>query len=353
MSASGIQVRPIRLRDLARLRSMRTDALMPDQSHGPLGQRLADPWSAIPGSRRSRRSFVAYLDGRAVGLVDLIADPVNHRWVLSRLLTCRQIPAGSFPGDRESIWRELTLQSIRAAGAARAKRIHAILDEDSPVIPALHSTGFTDYAQDTVLMAHPLPEIAATGVVRRQDPSDVWAIHQLYHSVTPRPVQYAEALTSNFWSRVVPGQQPARCYVVEDGLEVVAHCRVTFGLFGPVLHAMTRADSLEMLVPVVQDVVNDLGSSGGRQLSVVVPDYLQEYIAPLESLGFSYERRQTRMVKYTVVARRVQFSGVEEFAREVPERVAAGTPSLYYVPPIENRRSRQGNKDIQEQNGFS
>jgi hypothetical protein len=352
VTASGIQVRPIRISDLVRLRSMRTDAVMPDQAHGPLGQRMADPWSAMPVSRRSRRSFVAFLDGHAVGLVDLIADPTNHRWVLSRVLTCRQIPADGASGDREQVWHELVLQAIRAAGAARAKRIHAILDEESPVLPALHSVGFTDYAQDTVLTAHSLPEHLIKDIVRRQDPSDVWAIHQLYHSVTPRPVQYAEALTSNFWTRVVPGQQPARGYVVEDGLEIVAHCRVTFGLEGPVIHAMTRSDALELLLPMVQDVAHDVGSNGGR-LMVVVPDYLQEYIAPLESLGFVPERRQTRMVKYTVVARRVQFRGVEEFVREVPERVAAGTPSMYYVPPIGDRRSRQGNKNIQEQNGFS
>jgi hypothetical protein len=351
--ATGIQVRPIRIRDLIRLRSMRTDASVPDQPHGPFGDGLADPWSAIPVSRRARRSFVAFLDGRPVGLVDLVADPSNHRWVLSRILTCHQLPDGEFSQWREDIWRELVLQAIRAAGAARAKRIHAVLEENSPVLHAVRSTGFTEYAQDTVLVMHSLPEHGPAGIVRRQDPSDVWAVHQLYHQVTPRPVQYAEALTSNFWSRFVPGQPTARSYVVEDGLEIVGHCRVTSGCEGPILHAMVHPDSLQTLTPLIRDVVHDLRPQGKHVIAVVVPDYLQEYIDPLESLGFEWSGRQTRLVKYTVVSRQAQVRAVEELAREVPERVAAGTPTLSYAPTGDSERSCRGGHGNQKRTGIS
>lgn len=339
MTASGIQVRPIRIRDLVQLRSMQTDALMPDQSHGPFGQRMADPWSAMPVTRRTRISFVAHLDGQPVGLIDLVADPTNHRWVLSRMLTCRQLSESDGQPDREAVWRELALQAIRAAGAARAKRIHAVLEEESPVIPAMTSTGFTEYAHDTVLLAQSLPESESSGVVRRQDPSDVWAIHQLYHQVTPRPVQYAEALTSNFWSRNVPGQPQARGYVVEDGLEIIAHCRVTHGCDGPMLHLMVHPDAHNLIGPVMNDVANDLAPLGKRSIAVVVPDYLQEYIDPIERLGYFLAGRQARMVKYTVVARRMQVAGVEQLARDVPERVPAGTPTLSYAPSGDSKRS--------------
>jgi hypothetical protein len=353
VTATGIQVRPIRIRDLLRLRAMRTDAVMPDLAHAPLGQRLADPWAVLPVSRRARKSFVAYLNGQPAGLMDLIADPANHRWVFSRMLTCRHLASSTQESARQSVWSELVLQSVRAAGAERAKRIHAVLDEDSPVSSAMQSAGFAGYAQDTLLMAHALPIEEAAGIVRRQDSSDVWAIHQLYHSVTPRPVQYAEAFTSNFWNLAVPGQHQARGYVVEDGLEIIAHCRATFGSDGPTLHVMVHPDAVDLLVPVVRDVINDIDSHGKRPVSLIVPDYLQEYLDPLTRLGFDIHRRQTRLVKYTVVAQRMQFRGVEEFAREVPERVAAGTPSLYYVPSAATDAGPQCNKDIQEQNGFS
>jgi hypothetical protein len=339
VTASGIQVRPIRIRDLVRLRSMRTDALMPDQPHGPLGPRMPDVRSAMPVTRRGRKSFVAVADGSVAGVIDLVSDPPNHRWVLSRMLTSRFLDNDRSGGSREMVWRELVLEAIRAAGSARAKRIHAVLPEESQVIPAVVSTGFTEYAHDTVLSAAPAPELKPAGVVRRQDPSDVWAIHQLYHQVTPRPVQYAEALTSNFWSRVVPGKHVVRGYVVEDGLEVVAHCRVAEGCDGPVLHVMVHPDALDLIAPVIRDVVVDLHASPRKRISVVVPDYLQEYISILETLGFAETGRQTRLVKYTVVAQRMQFRSVEELANEVPERVAAGTPTLSYAPSGEPRKT--------------
>jgi hypothetical protein len=351
--STGIQVRPIRIRDLLRLRSMRTDASVPDYPHGPFGDGLADPWSAIPVSRRARRSFVGFLDGRPVGLVDLISDPSNHRWVLSRILTCQQLPDGEFTQWREDIWRELVIQAIRGAGTARAKRIHAVLEDGSPVLQAMRSAGFAEYAQDTVLVTFSLPDHGPAGIVRRQDPSDVWAVHQLYHQVTPRPVQYAEALTSNFWSRFVPGQPAARSYVVEDGMEIVGHCRVTQGCNGPILHAVVHPESLQTLTPLIRDVVHDLGPQGKHPMAVVVPDYLQEYIDPLESLGFEFSGRHSRLVKYTVVTRQAQVRGVEEFAREVPERVAAGTPTLSYAPAGDSERSCRGRHDNQKRTEIS
>jgi hypothetical protein len=314
---------------------MRTDALMPDQSHGPLGERMADPWSAIPFTRRSRRSFVALIDGRIAGLIDLVTDPENHRWVLSRVLTSRLVAGDRAQNLRNAVWRELALQAIRAAGASRSKRIHAVLDESSPVVAVLEETGFTAYAQDTVLMARGLPDSQPPGIVRRQEPSDVWAIHQLYHQVTPRPVQYAEALTSNFWGGSVPGQTTARGFVVEHGIEIVAHCRVTKGCDGPVLHVMAQPELLELVPAVLIDVVNDIHASSRQTITVIIPDYLQEYIGPIEQLGFTPTGRQTRLVKYTVVAQRMQFRSVEDLAREIPERVAAGSPTLTYAPAVD------------------
>ncbi|MEX2425257.1 MAG: hypothetical protein WD401_00700 [Thermomicrobiaceae bacterium] len=353
MTASEIDVRPIRVQDLIRLRSMRTDAIMPDLAQAPLGHRFADPLSVLPISRRARKSFVAFHGGRPAGLMDLIADPENHRWIFSRLLTCQHLSFDEHAGTRESVWSELVLQAIRAAGAARAKRIHAILDEDSAVLPVMQSAGFAEFAQDALLMAQLLPKLEPAGIVRRQDASDVWAIHQLYHQVTPRPVQYAEAFTSNYWGLSIPGQQAARGYVVEDGFEIIAHCRVTFGCEGPILHVMVRPDANELLAPVVRDVLNDLAPNAKRPVSIIVPDYLQEYTEALVGLGFDLQRRQTRLVKYTVVARRMQFSSLEEFAREVPERVAAGTPSMYLAPTAANDGSSKQEQDTQDWNGLS
>lgn len=329
---------------------MRADLVAPDLSPSRLGQRIADPLSALPVSRRVRKSFVASMNGEPVGLIDLISDPQNHRWVISRIATSRSL-YGEHDSARDAVWRELAIQAIRSAGAARAKRVHATVPDGCPVAECLEETGFSAYAQDTVLMAHRLPSEKRTGVARRQEPSDVWSIHQLYHSVTPRSVQYAEALTSNFWDTVLPGQAPARAYVIEDGFEIVAHCRVT-GISGrPVLHVMVQQDAMEMLEPLVADVLADISRGSKEEVTLIVPDYLQEYLTPLRHLGFEQAGRQTRYVKYTVVPRRMHVRGLEELAREVPERAVAGTPTLYSVTDTGSHAGRDVDSH-QNENGL-
>jgi hypothetical protein len=351
VKSSGIEVRQMRITDLARLRTMRADLLMSDQTFGPFGSRFPDPFSALPLARRDRRSFVATIEGALAGLIELSADYPNHRWILRRLLTTRRIHDRE-AGLRSSVWEELVLHAIRAAGAARAKRIHTALPERSQVRSTLISIGFTEYAQDSVLLARSSPQVnhSSRSIIRRQEPSDAWAVHQLYHSVTPRPVQYAEALTSNYWCRVEPGQSAARSFVVEDGLEIIAHCRVLRGGDGPVLHVMVSPDALHLLTPVVSEVVGLSRARRREPVSVLVPDYLQEYIGHLDTIGFEVERRRTRLVKYTVVARRAHIQGLEEMTREVRARAVTGASTMYYLP---TNVSGDEPLSIQDQDGFS
>lgn len=325
---TGITVRPIRLHDLFRLRGVRAEAESLDQPLGRVSQRIADPKAALPVSCRAHKAFVALTDGSPAAVVDLRADPANHRWILTRVATSRH-STDVDDHRREMIWRELLIHSIRAAGAARAKRIHAAFSESSPVIPALLDTGFSMYARETVLMARRLPSGVGDGMTRQQESSDVWSIHQLYHSVTPRPVQYAEALTSNFWDGAVPGLVSARGYVIESGFEIAAHCRVTSVAGRHIMNAMVHPDARDLLKPLLSDVIDDIAPARADQIVICVPDYLQEYIAPLEELGFESIDRQCRTVKYTVVPRRIPAHSVEQRARELPERVAAGTPTFY------------------------
>jgi hypothetical protein len=333
VSESGIQVRPLRIRDFLRLTSLRTDAVMPAHERGLFARSVPDAvLSALPITRRERSTLVAFIDGKVAGAIDLVDDPVNHRWVLSRVRTSQHFPgpAGEEEFSRPRVWHELIAQAVRSAGAAGAKRIHAILDEDSPVIEQLEETGFSAYAQDHVLVLEKPRSMEPPGVTRRQEPSDVWAIHHLYHQVTPRPVQYAEALTSNYWGRIMPGQAWMSAYVIEDGLEVVAHCRVVRTRQGPALYPMVHTDSRELLRPLLADVVAHLEPPAHKPLYVVIPDYLQEYSAALEPIGVIEAGRHTRLVKYTTVARRMQLRSLAEISGEITEHVPAGSATLTY-----------------------
>ena len=341
MTDSGMHVRPLRIRDFLRMSSLRTDAVMPAHERGLFARGVPDAvLSALPITRRERRSLVAYDDRTVAGSIDLVDDPVNHRWVVSRVRTSKHIPDaddGSY-GLRSRVWQELVAEAIRSAGAAGAKRLHAVLDDDSPLIETLQETGFTAYAHDRV-MAIPLPiHTDPTGVTRRQESSDVWAVHHLYHQVTPRPVQYAEAFTSNYWGRIMPGHARMRAYVIEDGLEVVAHCRVVLTRQGPALYPMVHPGSRELIVPLIADVVADLEPAPEKPLYLVIPDYLQEYATALEEFDVRETGCHTRLVKYTVVARRMQMRSLEEIGSEVVEHAPAGTATLTYAPARESKR---------------
>lgn len=307
---------------------MRTEALSLDQPLGRVGQRIADPLSALPFSNRRRRTFVAISNGRPVGIAEVRIDPANHRWVLTRLAANRQ-QAFDDAWSRDSIWQRLIVYAIRAAGYAQAKRMHAAFPEASTLVPVLKEIGFSQYARESVLLAQQLP-IDGGGITRRQEPSDTWSIHQLYHSVTPRPVQYAEALTSNYWETRAPSTGVTRGYVIEDGYEIIAYCRVVSGGGRHVMNVMVRPDALDLLDTLVADVVDDLAPARGDEVVVSVPDYLQEYVTRLERLGFQTAGRQLRMVKYTVVPQRLQLSSIEELAKSVPKRAVAGTPILQF-----------------------
>jgi hypothetical protein len=341
VTESGIHVRPLRIRDFLRLSSLRTDAVMPDHERGLFARGVPDAvLSALPITRRERRALIAFDDHQVAGSIDLVDDPVNHRWVLSRIRTSAVSGASDAEemAEREYIWQALIEQAVKSAGAAGAKRIHAILDDDSPVIDALLKVGFTSYARDRVLELAPLSEIESNEVVRRQEPSDVWAVHHLYHQVTPRPVQYAEALTSNYWGRIMPGQARMRAYVIEDGLEIVAHCRVVKTRQGSVLYPMVHQDSRELIVPLIADVIAELGTSSNRSLLLVIPDYLQDYASRLERFGVREIGCHQRLVKYTTVARRMQLRTLEEIGSEVTEHAPAGSATLTYAPAVESNQ---------------
>jgi hypothetical protein len=325
---TAITVRSIRLRDLPRLRGIRCEMETLDPPLGRVERWVADPLAALPVVRRSHKTLVAFDHTRPISVLDLRADPSNHRWIVARMSSSRP-GTDADAHTMEMARQELLVHAVRAAGAARAKRIHAAVRESSPTMTALTEVGFAKYATDSVMVARRLPTGAGKGLVRRQEASDVWSVHQLYHSVTPRPVQYAEALTSNYWDNTRPGVGPARGYVIDNGFEIAAHCRVASSAGRHVMSIMVHPGALDLIDTLVPDVISDTVRNRSDEVIMTVPGYLQEYQSRLSELGFDEVATQVRLVKYTVVPRRMQLRAVEELARELPERVAAGTPTYF------------------------
>jgi hypothetical protein len=323
---STLNVRPIRLRDLTHVRDLDADFIPLDLPRGRLDSQITELLSVVPGIRRTRRSFVVADEHRVLGLMELRADPVNHRWIITRAALRTRLSGDETGEMAVRAMGELADHSARVAGSTGAKRVHVGLPEGCPALDGLEASGFEAYARETVYLGCSV-EAKRSKLVRPQESSDAWLIHQLYHLLVPRPVQYAEALTSSFWD--VPRRSPTRThgFVVEDGLELIAYGRVWSGVGQHIVRVMTQPDALDVLEPLIQDIAARSGFSRSDRVLVFVPDYLQEYSTTLEGLGFQPVARQVRLVKYTAVPQRVRLKAAERAMVSVPERVPARTPT--------------------------
>lgn len=322
-------VRPFGIRDLPVLRGAR-------QIHVPLSypeialySPLSDMLSVLPYGRRYSRVFLALEGDEIRGLVQLRPEPREYRWVVTGLAATE---SGAESGDdrRVEIWNHLLRYSAFAAGLAGAKRVQAAAPVDGPASQALHRAGFTTYAQQTLMLAHGLrrPE-PQDEVVREQEPSDAWSIHHLYHLATPRAVQYAEAFSSNHWDVRRRLNARVRGFLIERRQVVVAYAQITRKGRLCAMEVMVQPDDLELLAPLVWQSCQLAGVDGRCTVWVSVPDYHQEYLAPLEGLGFQEVGRQALMVRYTAVPACVPEAKRIPVVTEITERLPARAPSFY------------------------
>lgn len=220
------------------------------------------------------------------------------------------------------------LYAIRAAGVAGAKRLHAVSPLAGSAFEALRQAGFSVYAYQTSLLAQGLhPGQTGTVPLREQEPSDAWSIHHLYHLATPRPVQYAEAFTSNHWDAGRRAGSRIRGFLVEREHEVAAYCRITSRGHRHVMDVLTLPGEAAILDDLVPAALARVVTGERDTVWVSIPDYHSEYVAHLERLGFQPDGRQARMVRYTAVPVQTRIERSLSLVPEVGERLSVRLPS--------------------------
>lgn len=319
-------VRQIGIADIPRLRRNRRVYISLAVPETVVRSHLDDLKAAVPVGRRHARVFVAESDTPVSAVVELKPEPDDFRWIVTGLGA--HIPPGGELSDQVSqLWSDLLTHAARVAGHSGAKRVHAAVPIDTFVQQTLIRAGFSIYGHRTVLLAHELHLTdCADAHVRERDPSDAWSIHHLYNLTTPRPVQYAEALTSSHWDARRTLNARTRGFVIDDKDGLAGYCQVAIRGGCYVLDIIMLPEKAELLNTLVSEAIRAVKIGPGADIWAAVPDYHREYLSSLESLGFQEEERQSLMVRYTMVPVTGYHARWTSVVTDVIERLPARTP---------------------------
>lgn len=336
-----LAVRTLRLRDLPRIQSVRQRV---DRLDGPLCQFRHSPkvasraMSILPGSAHTERVFVAMVDGELCAYLVAQREQRTFKWELA------EIAAGSPRLDAtESVcielWSALIAFGVSQAGYAGVKRVFASAEDGSPAFESLRANGFEAF-EDRFILARKggwngsfeqLPN------VRPQLSSDVWSVHQLYNHVTPRAVQFAEALTSAEWelrgdswfNRAMVGGIQESSFVLEVGDNVIGHCRIERKNGCSLARIMMLPENAGQVDAFLLTCLKAAGVGRNDLVKVDVPGYFLEHLGVLERSGFSVAWERNGLVKHTTASVVVRPKLVPVPTQDERERAVQGVPSLY------------------------
>jgi hypothetical protein len=184
----------------------------------------------------------------------------------------------------------------------------------------------------------PRPLALAPEGFRRQEPSDVWSIHHLYHRLTPRPVQFAEALTSDewelprkhIWERLpFRGGEPS-AFVLESVRGLEGYCQVDAARGVARIDMLIEPTLSDQLVPFLAAAASEAGIGEERDARIDVPDFFSEQATLLEAAGLWLEDERVALVRHTTVAARVHPRLMPLPTLELGERAPRGVPSYLW-----------------------
>lgn len=322
-----IEVRSLSPRDLSALR--RLDSLyrldQPDLQLEGYHVLRAAFMAAIPGLRGRRPAYVARAGEQLVGFTQFQIVAPDQRWHLIAL----GASVGVF--DAEPVWEALLIHGVRAAGLSGVKRLFGRLPPAAPFATVIRKLGWTPYGTEFVYAAHEVVWREPTITVRSQEPTDTWAIHQLYMAAVPRPVQEAEAYTSHHWEmrkgRTRGGDQRAG-WLVEEGHQVIGYARTTERHGVVVLELLYRPDRAEIVPSLIEGALGSLANRRPRRVFCAVRGYQAEAATALEAHGFHLTLEQTLLIKYTTASVRLPVAEAAPFHVEVREKVPRRVPTL-------------------------
>lgn len=321
-----LEVGRVRWKDLPGLQSIRQRLFLNMPHRSPSGGQPAQAGlrQLLPLVRSHHRVLVARNAGKPVGYAVFSVTEPDHRWVLEG------IGANLGIYHLEPVWDEVIRAGIVAAGLEGTRRIFARIPTDSDLTPVMRECAFTAYDRETLLTA-PMHDLRHSSAgLRRQQRSDVWAIHQLYMSTVPQSVQNAEAVTSHHWD--IPRQRSARSvsngWLMEAGYRVAAYLRAESLPDAHMLEFMIEPEFRDHFPRLISGALAELATTTPRQVFLLVRAHQQEFIRPLLDRGFHIRLEQDLYVKYTTAGARLPMAPVVAFPHETKEPSGKRVPTF-------------------------
>jgi hypothetical protein len=291
-----------------------------DRSYAPVRAAMA---AMTPGRGRPR-FFIARSNGNLVGFAHFQQVGSDRRWLA--------IAMGAATGVYQAgpAWEELLRHVTVAAGLRGVKRLFAKAPSGMPFLESFDRANYSAYATETIFVSNHPVFGASEAVVRRQEPPDAWAVHQLYNAATPKQVQYAEAWTSERWA-VKPARAGERvnAWILEEGHLIIGSVRVTsVGCDHRVelLYHPDRPSAAKELIVVALAKLRKATKIG--RIYCAVRGYQAEGATALEDHGFEPVMEQDLLIKYTTAVARVPQSEGTPFPAELIERLPKRAPSF-------------------------
>lgn len=209
--------------------------------------------------------------------------------------------------EAEVGWLKLLEHLVIDAGERGVLRVYARLLEDSPELDLFTQAGFHSFTHESLyrLNYKVAVEKPAEIKLRSQRSRDLFSIDQLYRTVTPNQIQYAEApnsssrswtLSRNYFPRVVKEQG----YVLEENDKVVAYLRTLNHRNRHLFTIMCMDNRRESLPEIISYGLSNIKAGEDVQVYCAVREYEAEQETVLEDFGFEYFGKQLAMVKHIV-----------------------------------------------------
>lgn len=334
-SPPSLAVRPVALADLPALirfpGTMRLD--VPDSLVVPQSTFLGLP-ASLPILRRDRPVFVATADGQQVGFVRISPRRPDGRWIISAI----GASTGVYPP--EPVWEALLSHGVRAGGLRGVRRVFARVPSGHPLVSVMRQSGWVAYSSETVFRAKTLTRLGDDKArIRRQEPPDTWAIHQLYAATVPRHVQEIEAITSHVWhmdNRQRPRRSPRQTgWLLTEGDQLAGYARYASGSQTAMIDVVVAPGMRNHLGALLDAIIGAHGRSAKHAVYFALRGYLMDLKDELTARGFVEIGDQELLIRYTTATARAPAVDPIHFPVELRPTVPRRVPTFLEGQPTD------------------
>jgi hypothetical protein len=328
-----LRIRPFSIGDMRPLGKLpgmlRLD--VPDSLLQRRGEML-DLTAALPFLRQERPTFVAAADSQPVGFVRFSPRGPDGRWVMTA------IAASTGVYSPEPVWEALLTHGVRAAGLRGVRRLFARVPVGHPLIESMRRSGWSPYSRETVFRAERIT--ARSRVVqglRKQEPADTWAIHQLYAHSVPRQIQEIEALTSQVWHidqrrRRRKGVRRSG-WLLEDGGTLSGYGRLSKGSRAGMIDIVVAPGDRRRFAALLDGIA--VAPSPQRTIYCALRAYLLDLRDELTDRGFVEVGEQELFIRYTTAAARAPALDPIHFPVELRPALPSQAPTFLEGQPTD------------------